>query len=166
MKKPGFDDFERLVRENQRVVYQIAFGLLGNASDAEDVTQDAFVLAFRKATGLREADRFRSWVCRIARNLALNRIRADRRTRRRDELASSDTACAVDVAASAEDREFEARVRLEIDRLPPKLRDALLMCAIQELEPSAVAGLLGIPQGTVRSRLFLARKRLLRALSS
>ncbi|HEV2740296.1 MAG TPA: sigma-70 family RNA polymerase sigma factor [Candidatus Elarobacter sp.] len=166
MKKPGFDDFERLVRENQRVVYQIAFGLLGNASDAEDVTQDAFVLAFTKATSLRKPERFRSWVCRIARNLALNRIRADNRSRRREDLAAGDATAVVDIAAVAEDREFEARVRVEIDRLPQKLRDALLLCAIQELEPSTVAGLLGIPQGTVRSRLHLARKRLLRALSS
>ena len=166
MKKPGFDDFERLVRENQRVVYQIAFGLLGNAPDAEDVTQDAFMRAFTNAASLRDPDRLRSWVCRIARNLALNRIRADSRSRRREEQASSDAVGAVDVAALAEGREFQARVRFEIMRLPAKLRDALLLCAIEGLEPRAVADLLGIPQGTVRSRLFLARKRLLRALSS
>ena len=54
----SFDDFERLMRENQRVVYQIAFGVLGNAVDAEDVTQDAFVRAFEKLTSLREPERF------------------------------------------------------------------------------------------------------------
>lgn len=160
------NDFERLVRENQRVVYQIAYGVLGNAADAEDVTQDAFVRAYAKIASLREPERFRAWVCSIARRLALNRIRADARTRRRDELASPDAGNAVDVEALAEDREFEARVRLEIGRLPEKLREALTLCAIEGLEPSAVATVLGIPQGTVRSRLHLARKQLLRALSS
>jgi RNA polymerase sigma-70 factor (ECF subfamily) len=160
------DYFERLVRENQRVVYQIAYGLLGNAADAEDVTQDAFVRAYAKLAGLREPDRFRAWVCRIGRRLALNRIRADTRTRRREELALSDSVYTVDVEAFAEDREFQARVQVEIDLLPRKLRDVLVSCAIEGMEPSAVASLLGIPQGTVRSRLYLARKQLLRALST
>jgi len=159
------DYFERLVRENQRVVYQIAYGLLGNAADAEDVTQDAFVRAYAKLAGLREPDRFRAWVCRIGRRLALNRIRADTRTRRREELAPGDSVYTVDVEALAEDREFQTRVQREIDLLPRKLRDVLVLCAIEDMEPSAVARLLGIPQGTVRSRLFLARKQLLRALS-
>ena len=66
----------------------------------------------------------------------------------------------------AQDREFEARVHREIDRLPPKLREALLLCAIDGMEPAGVARLLGVPAGTVRSRLFLARKALLRSLST
>ncbi len=148
------------------MVYQIAYSVLGNAADAEDVTQDAFVRAFAKFASLREPQRFRAWVCRIARRLALNRIRADARTRRREELAPADAGDAVDVEALAADREFEARVQREIGRLPEKLRDALTLCAIDGLEPSAVAAVLGIPQGTVRSRLHLARKQLLRALSS
>jgi RNA polymerase sigma-70 factor, ECF subfamily len=162
------DYFEQLVRENQRVVYQIAYGLLGNAADAEDVTQDAFVRAYAKLAGLREPDRFRAWVCRIGRRLALNRIRADTRMRRREELEPSDAALAgvADVEALAEEREFQNRVQVEIDLLPQKLRDVLTLCAIEGMEPNAVARLLGIPKGTVRSRLHLARKQLLRALST
>lgn len=165
MTKPGLDDFEQFVRENQRMVYQIAFSVLGNAEDAEDVTQDAFARAYAKLAILREPWRFGAWVFRIVRRLALNRIRSNGRSRRREELASSDAACLVDVETLAEGREFQARVHLEISRLPEKLRDVLLLCAIEGLEPSAVAGLLGIPQGTVRSRLHVARKRLLRTLS-
>lgn len=164
MTQPGLDDFERLVRENQRVVYQIAFSVLGNAADAEDVTQDAFVRAYAKLASLREPERFRAWVCKIVRHLALNRIRADNRSRRREASATSDMPC-VDIEALAEDREFQARVRAEIRRLPEKLRDVLLLSAIEGLDNSAVAGLLAIPQGTVRSRLHLARKRLLGKLS-
>jgi RNA polymerase sigma-70 factor, ECF subfamily len=166
VREPGFEDFEQLVRENQRMVYQIAFSTLGNSADAEDVTQDAFVRAYAKVESLREPGSFRAWVFRIVRRLALNRIRSNGRSRRREELASSDAVCVVDVEALAEDREFQARVRLEISRLPEKLRDVLVLCAIEGLEPTAVAGLLGIPHGTLRSRLHLARKRLLRTLSS
>jgi len=162
------DDFERLVRENQRVVYQIAYSVLGNAADAEDVTQDAFVRAYAKIASLREPERFRAWVCSIGRRLALNRVRSDARTRKREERAPSDAAGAggEDVAALAEEREFQARVSTEIGRLPKKLREVLTLCAIEGLEPSEVARLLAIPQGTVRSRLHLARKQLLRGLSS
>jgi len=166
VKKPGFDAFEKLVRENQRVVYQIAFTVLRNPADAEDVTQDAFMRAFAKLSSLREPERFRAWICQIVRHLALNRLRASTRSRAREELAPANSACFVDIEALAEDREFEARVHFEISRLPEKLREVLLLCAIDDLEPSGVAKVLGIPQGTVRSRLHLARKRLLRALSS
>jgi|SRR5271165_3404998 len=162
----GFDDFERLVRENQRVAYQIAYGVLGNAADAQDVTQDAFLRAYGKLSVLREPARFRAWICRIARRLALNRLRTNVRSRAREELASRETVRPVDVEALAEEREFAARLQLEIGRLPEKLRDVLMLCAVEDLEPGAVATLLGIPQGTVRSRLHLARKRLLQVLAT
>jgi RNA polymerase sigma-70 factor (ECF subfamily) len=153
------------MRENQRVVYQIAFGVLGNASEAQDVTQDAFVQAFAKQQSLREPGRFRAWVCTIGRRLALNRLRSNVRARQREERAASDARRDVDVTEIAEDREFQARVRDEIDRLPEKLRAVILLCAVDGLEPAEVATMLGIPPGTVRSRLHLARKHLLRALS-
>lgn len=165
MKQPGFDGFEQLVRENQRVVFQIAFGVLGNSADAQDVTQDAFVRAFAKRASLREPERFRAWVCTIGRRLALNRVRSNLRARKREERAANETAREVDVTAIAEERELQARVRREIDRLPDKLRDVVTLCAVEGLEPAAVSALLGIPPGTVRSRLHLARKQLLRALS-
>jgi RNA polymerase sigma-70 factor (ECF subfamily) len=70
------------------------------------------------------------------------------------------------VEAEAEDRAFLQSVRHAIDALPPKLRETLVLCAVEGLEPADVATMIGIPQGTVRSRLHLARKALLRALSS
>jgi RNA polymerase sigma-70 factor (ECF subfamily) len=163
--QPGSDGFEQLMRENQRVVFQIAFGVLGNASEAQDVTQDAFVQAYAKLAGLREPGRFRAWVCTIGRRLALNRLRRNARARDREARAAEPVARAVDVTEIAEEREFQARVRREIDRLPEKLRAVILLCAVDGLEPAAVATLLGIPPGTVRSRLHLARKQLLRALA-
>jgi len=166
VKQSSFDDFEHLVRENQRVVYQIAYSVLGNAADSEDVTQDAFVRAYAKLGSLREPERFRAWVCQIVRRLALNRVRAETRMRKREDLATRGTSETVDVEALAADREFEVRTRSEIDRLPSKLREVLLLCAVEGLEPSAVAALLRIPAGTVRSRLHLARKALLQRLAS
>jgi RNA polymerase sigma-70 factor (ECF subfamily) len=165
MAEPAFDDFERLVRENQRVVYQVAFGMLGNEADAQDIAQDAFVQAYAKRSSLREPEHFRAWVCTIARRLALNSLRSGARARRREESAASAAPTQVDVQELAEERDFLARIRRATDSLPPKLREALVLCAVEGLEPSDVARMLGIPQGTVRSRLHLARKALLRLLS-
>jgi len=159
-------DFERRVRENQRVVYQIAYSVLGNAADAEDVAQDTFFRAYEKLASLRDPGRFRAWVLRISRRLALNRLRTDSRARRRETLVAAEPPSGIDVTALAEDRAFETRVRLEINRLPEKLRAVVLLCAIEGLDHAAVARILGIPEGTVRSRLHLARKRLLKGIRS
>jgi RNA polymerase sigma-70 factor (ECF subfamily) len=165
VKQPDLDGFEQLMRENQRVVFQIAFGVLGSAAEAQEITQDAFVAAYAKLASLREPGRFRAWVCTIGRRLALNRLRGNARARLRESLAVDPAGRDVDVTELAEEREFQARVRREIDRLPEKLRAVILLCAVDGLEPSAVAAVLGIPPGTVRSRLHLARKQLLRALA-
>src|SRR2546422_597078 len=75
--EPGEDDggFAARVAENQRRVFQIAYSVLGNAADAEEVAQEAFLQAFRKAGSLRAAGKFRAWVSRIVFRLALNRRR-------------------------------------------------------------------------------------------
>ncbi len=165
MIEPNLDDFERLVRENQRVVYQIAYGVLGNAADAQDVTQDAFVQAHAKLSGLRDPARFSAWVRRIVHRLALNRLRSDSRTRKREAFVAADSVQTADVEALAADREAALAVNAAIDSLPSKLREALVLCAIEGLEPIDVAQMLGIPAGTVRSRLHLARKTLLEKLA-
>ena len=152
------------MRLNARTVFQIALSVVGNTADAEDVSQDAFIRAYVKFGSLKEPQRFRAWVCRIARRVALNRIRSDIRFRKREENIYDATAV-VDVEAAAEEREFQRRLREAIDRLPQRLREVVLLCGIEELEPSAVAAVLGIPAGTVRSRLHEGRKQLLRMMS-
>jgi RNA polymerase sigma-70 factor (ECF subfamily) len=165
LEQPERNGFEQLMRENERVVFQIAFGVLGNASEAQDVTQDAFVQAYAKLASLREPGRFRAWVCTIGRRMALNRLRGNVRALEREALATKQPAREIDVSAVVEEREFVARVRREIDRLPEKLRAVILLSAVDGLQPTEVAAVLGIPPGTVRSRLHLARKQLLRTLS-
>jgi len=141
------------------VVYQIAYSVVRNQQDAEDVAQETFVRALAKLGALREPSRFRAWVAQISRRLALNRLRANARTRRREAIAEPQP---IDVAGVAEDRVFVQRVCAAIDELPEKLREVMMLSAIQDLDQTDVAHILGIPEGTVRSRLHLARKQLLR----
>ena len=67
-----------------------------------------------------------------------------------------------DPEAAARDREFEMRVRAQVDSLPEKLRAVVLLIGVEEMDVRTVAGILNIPEGTVRSRLHLARRQLLR----
>jgi RNA polymerase sigma-70 factor (ECF subfamily) len=155
-------EFERKLRECHPVVYRVAYGVLGDRGEAEDVAQDVFLRAYRKLSHLREAAKFRGWVARMSFRLALNRRRSRGRAERRDtswmETRGAPAATPESIVAQ---QEFQAQLRERIDRLPEKLGAVLLLCAVEELNTREVAAVLGIPEGTVRSRLHLARKKLL-----
>jgi RNA polymerase sigma-70 factor (ECF subfamily) len=159
-------EFEQRLRECHSLVYQVAFGVLRDRADAEEIAQDAFLRAHRKLDALRKPQKFRAWVARMSFRLALNRRRATERSRIRDtswlEMQRPSVENAEDMVLQ---RDFEARLQRAIDSLPEKLRAVTVLSAVQELETSDIAGLLRIPEGTVRSRKHLARKELLRAMS-
>ncbi len=155
---------ERIV-ENQRRVFQIAYSVLGNAADAEDVAQEAFLRACQKFALLREAEKFRGWVNRIVFRLALNRQRSHRRRLARDTAwQMTETRTMVDGAMDADKHVLLDRLRGEIERLPEKLRTVLQLSLAEEMEAADVGAVLGIPEGTVRSRLHMARKLLLEVM--
>lgn len=155
-------DFATRVAESQRRVFQIACGVLGDPADAEEVAQDAFLRAYRRFASLRDPACFRAWVSRIVLRLALNRRRSRQRQRARETAWQADQPVVVDDAGP--DPIFLQRLQAEIDRLPEKLRLVLVLSAVEGMEAREVAGLLRIPPGTVRSRLHLARKRLLEVM--
>jgi RNA polymerase sigma-70 factor (ECF subfamily) len=157
--------FSQRVAENQRRVFQIAYGVLGNRPDAEDVAQEAFLKAYQKSSSLREPEKFRAWVNRIAFRLALNRQRGLRRRLTRETVWQTyDAANSLDPAKDTEQRVMVERLRNEVDALPEKLRAVLQLSIVEGMEPTDVGDVLGIPAGTVRSRLHAARKQLLEVM--
>jgi len=156
--------FSARVAENQRRVFQIAYSVLGNAADAEEVAQEAFLSAYQKFSQLRDAERFRAWVNRIAFRLALNRQRGTRRQMVRDTAWQTTQTEAVDGARSAENRLLAEQLRQSIAALPEKLRQVLQLAVVEGMEAVDVAVVLGVPAGTVRSRLHAAKKLLLEAM--
>lgn len=155
-------DFAARVAETQRRVFQVALCVLADPADAEEVAQDAYLRAYRRLDQLRDPARFRAWVGRIAFRLALNRRRARLRQLAR-ETAWRDAR--PEPAPAPPDRAALARLPAEVDRLPEKLRAVVLLSAVEDLDAAEIAALLDIPAGTVRSRLHLARKRLLEAMT-
>lgn len=160
-------EFERRLRECRRVVYHVAFSVLGERADAEEIVQDAFLRAYRKLSSLREPEKFRAWVTRMSFRLALNRRRAASRAKYRDTAwLETTTPPARDAESIAAEREIQSRLRGEIDRLSQKLRAVLWLSAVEELSTRDIGEVLAIPEGTVRSRLHLARKELLRVFAN
>jgi RNA polymerase sigma-70 factor (ECF subfamily) len=152
-------EFESRLAESSTLAFRVAYGVLRHREDAEDVAQEAFAKAYRSFRTMRERDRFRSWLVRITWRLAINRYRSNKRRLVReqvpDEIQFQPTA-----ADSVALNERNARLWKAIDALPEKLRIVTVLAGIEEHDLREVARLLGIPEGTVKSRMFLARQRL------
>ncbi len=156
-------EFEERLADSSALAFRVALGVLRNRADAEDVAQEGFVRAYRSFSGLRDREKFRGWLVRIVWRLALDRIRAQKRRERR-ELAALREPAPPTVEEVAASREFERRLAAAIEELPEKLRMVLTLAGIEEHNLAEISRLLGIPEGTVKSRLHLARKRLTEVL--
>ena len=165
-------EFACWMAESQHRVFQIAYSVLRNAADAEEIAQEAFVQAHRKLSSLREQSKFRLWVGRIAFRLALNHQRAGRRRLERDRawhdasLVGNNTSSGVegDAERRMNERIFLQRLAAAVDSLPEKLRSSLLLSAVEGFTSEEAAEILDVPAGTVRSRLHQARRELLRRM--
>ena len=157
-------EFEQAVRDAGELAVRVAFGVLRRREDAEDVAQEAFARAYRRFAQLRERQQFRAWIVRVTWRLAIDRWRGDRRRQLREQTAvtSSSESNVEDTAAKAERSTLLWKA---IDALPDKLRMVVVLSSLQEHDVREVARLLDIPDGTVKSRLFLARKELARSLT-
>ena len=156
--------FGELVERHRGAVYRAALAALGNDADAEDIAQEALVLAFRRIDQFRADASVRTWMVSIAWRLSLSRRR--RLWWQIGRKAASDTELPAlrAVGPSQEDRmqsaEFIRNVQEHIRRLPPKLRDALLLAAAGDLTQDEIAAALKIPGATFRGRVRDARIRL------
>jgi RNA polymerase sigma-70 factor (ECF subfamily) len=155
-------EFEERLAECGPLAYRIAQSVLRNAADAEDVAQEALLKAFRSFHRLRDPRKFRAWLVRITFRMALDRRRsANRRQKRETEWAMPELRPSSPSAeALASSSEFQLRLELAMEELPEKLRLVLLLAAMQGYTLEEVSAMLSVPVGTVKSRLFFARKQL------
>lgn len=153
-------EFETRLRECSTLAFRVAFSVLRHREDAEDVAQEAFAKAYRSFRQLRDRDRFRAWLVRMTWRMALDRRRGDRRRLVREDRLQTPEAVVPDV----ESAERAERLWQAIDLLSEKLRVVIVLAAIEGYDVREVATLLALPEGTVKSRLFLARQELKRAL--
>ncbi|MCA9216787.1 MAG: sigma-70 family RNA polymerase sigma factor [Planctomycetales bacterium] len=154
-------DIGELVAEHYRAVYAYAYRLTGNANDAEDLVQHAFLIAQQKIDQLREASRAKSWLFRILRNCFLRSLEKKR------PAAASDVAIEVaDIAALDLVQEFDSELlQAAIDELPAEFKLVVVMFYFDQLSYKEIAKEIDSPIGTVMSRLARAKAALRRRLA-
>jgi RNA polymerase sigma-70 factor, ECF subfamily len=149
--------FEAGLAQWSSLAFRVAYSVLRQREDAEDVAQDALAKAYSRLRQLRDADRLRAWLVRMAWRLAINRRESDRRRRHREGTATEPVGSGT-VEHDALAAERAERLWAAIDSLPDRLRMVVVLASIQEHDLAQVASALAIPEGTVKSRLFEARK--------
>jgi RNA polymerase sigma-70 factor (ECF subfamily) len=152
-------EFEQRIEECGTLAFRVARGVVRNATDAEDVAQEAILRSYRRFARLRDPSRFRAWLVRITFRLALDHERSARRREHRETAWTNDQPrpTAEDIAAS---NEFGRRLQEAMRTLSEKSRLVLLLTSIDGHSLEEVAALLRVPVGTVKSRLHSARKQL------
>jgi RNA polymerase sigma-70 factor (ECF subfamily) len=163
--------FASLVDRYMRRAYFAALGLVGSPDDAMDLSQEAFARAFRARRSLDPERPFYAWLYTILRRLCFNFIR-DKHSRRRKLEGASPWMVAQARARAAESQpersaraaEIRERVGTAIEELPDREREMLVLKEFEGLKYREIAELVGVPIGTVMSRLYSARRRLARSL--
>ncbi len=148
--------FEPLVDRYQRVLFSVALRLLGNYDDAKDATQNAFIRAYEHLDSFDPNRRFFSWIYRIAVHESLN----FRRARRPQQEMDPGIAVMGGQTEAVEARETSERVEQALARLSVEYREVVVLRYFGELSYEEISEALGVPEKTVKSRLFSARQRL------
>ena len=161
--------FEPLLTAYEKGVYNLCLRMVRNPADAEDLAQETFLKAYRGIAGYRGESKFSVWLYRIASNLCLDFLRQQKRRptapltvededgdMRETELADG----RLQPERLLEQKLTGDSLRRGLDALPPEFRQVLLLRELQELSYEEIGGILGLESGTVKSRIFRARKKL------
>jgi len=149
--------FEALVRAYLRAAYSVALAVVGRSADAEDVAQDAFLIAFERIDSCREPAHFAGWLLQIVRNRGRNWL--DRR-RWRDVPADRCVAERAPVALSSDDASLHDQLLKALERLGTVQREVVLLHDLEGWTHGEIAAALGMSEVMSRQHLFQARRQL------
>ena len=163
------DAYEALVREYEKNVYNLALRMTGNSEDAYDMSQEAFLKAYNSLPSFRGESKFSVWLYRIVSNVCLDFLRS--RTRKPTVSLSTENDEGEEVELDIADEELTPEKELDkkltrdavqrgLRSLPAEHREILLLREIQGLSYEEISETLGLEVGTVKSRIFRARKKL------
>jgi RNA polymerase sigma-70 factor (ECF subfamily) len=168
--------YRGLVEKYQGRVYNVIYGMVRNREDAQELTQETFVKAFRNLHGFRSDARFYTWLYRIAMNLAIDLTRRRKRTPisgmdedvgirdARGEIADVHN---IDSPRKVlERKQLHKAIMDALDQLPEQQKQVILLREVEGLSYREIADVLDLAEGTVMSRLFYARKKLQKVLEA
>jgi RNA polymerase sigma-70 factor (ECF subfamily) len=157
--------FAALVERHERRVYNLALRMTGREEDARDATQDAFLTVLRKLSSFRGEAAFTTWLHRVTVNACYDLLRKRQRAplleRRDDDLPAMEPPPAPD---PAEDSSLSLDVQQALMEVPEDFRAVMILHDVHDLRQEEVAAILGVPVGTVKSRLHRGRVALARAM--
>lgn len=155
--------FAALVKENQKMVFAMAFRMTGSLADAEDLAQETFLRAFRQLDSFRGESKFSTWLCQIAVNLSLNwRVRENRRGEIHSQWAENTIS-----ENNSRDQfpdELSHQVQIALNKLPAKQRAAIVLTVYENHSHAEAAKMLNCSEATISWRVFAARQKLKRLL--
>ena len=167
--------FEALVLENQKQVYNLALRMTGSEEDANDIAQEAFIRAFRSLASFRGDSKFSVWLYRLTSNICIDFLRSRRRQKTVSMswfAADDDEPAELEIPderflphTELERRELRSAIQRALARLPDDMREVLLLREVGGLSYDEIAASLSLEDGTVKSRIFRARKKLCKILS-
>jgi RNA polymerase sigma-70 factor (ECF subfamily) len=166
--EPEVMDFDSIVEEHSSFVYNVAYRMMGNPEDAEDVVQDAFISAYRAFERFRGESRVTTWLYRITTNAALMKLRKTKLARTLNQTGVED----IEIAdwsntpeRGAANSELKAKLREGIDQLEPDLRAVVVLRDVEGLTNQEAAEILDISVSALKSRLHRSRVLLRKYLS-
>jgi RNA polymerase sigma-70 factor, ECF subfamily len=170
------DTFNRLILAHQEAAFSVAYYLLGDVQDADDAVQEAFIKAYRHFHLFR-GDSFRNWLLTIVKNTCIDEIRR----RKRRQIVSLNSGCEEDERLIEESKFFASqttpeqtydqieqgqRIKKALSGLPIDQQTAVILVDVHGYQYEEAAKIMGVPLGTVKSRLSRARGHLMKTLSS
>jgi RNA polymerase sigma-70 factor (ECF subfamily) len=154
--------WDQIVRQNWRKVFNVAYKFVGKHDEAEDLTQDIFLKIFKALNTFDRRANFQTWIISISRNLCIDHyrsVRKERQTIARDVDSNDLQPVTLERGpyAQAEHQDLRAQLRQALETLPVTLRTAVVLRDLQELSYQEIADRLGLPEGTVKSRINRGR---------
>lgn len=163
--------WETLVRTQSRRVYNLCYRFTGRFQEAEDLTQEIFIKIFQTLRSYDEAQGgFSTWLNRIARNHLVDHYRRTRKERATSSLEEAlptlveKASPELEPTVRVESRERQERLQVGLNQLSPDLREAVILRDLHDLDYLEIAQVLGVPEGTVKSRINRGRLELARLL--
>lgn len=163
--------FEALIDRYQRLVVHIVHRMILNAEDRQDICQDVFIKVYRSIAGFRFEAKLSTWISRIAYNTCLNHLQKKHEELLDEALPPIESLDEVPTETPGPDtivtrQDISLRLRAEIEQLPVIYRTILSLYHLEEMSYSEIGEIMDLPEGTVKSYLFRARKHLKRRLTS
>ena len=159
-------DFEEKILEYIDSLYNLALRMTQHKQDAEDLTQEAVLRAYRFLTKFEEGTNFKAWIMAILRNVFINEYRRKTKEPQKIEFEKVEDFITIPEISGVQEEIFTENIKSSIDKLPEELRTTIILFYAEGFSYKEIAKIMDVPVGTVMSRLYTARQALKRQLSA